>query len=99
MFATAIQSQDHPETSIDWRLGDLLDLPLEHKSLQLPQEVAAACGALTRSFGLRYSAIDMVLAPNGDYVFLEMNPNGQWAWIEAKAGHPIRDAIIETLGL
>ena len=98
VFATAIQSQAHPETKTDWRTCDLHDFELRHERLDLPPEIEAACRQITRSFGLRYSAIDMVLTPERRYVFLEMNPNGQWAWIEAKTGYPIRDALIETLG-
>lgn len=99
VFATAIHSQAHPETRTDWRLCDLHALDLEHARLDLPPQIEDGCRAITRSFGLRYSAIDMVLTPWGHHVFLEMNPNGQWAWIEAKTGYPIRDALIETLGL
>jgi glutathione synthase/RimK-type ligase-like ATP-grasp enzyme len=47
--------------------------------------------------GLCYGAIDMVLTPDGRYVFLEINPNGQYLWIEEAAGLPISDAICDLL--
>jgi hypothetical protein len=39
----------------------------------------------------------MVLTTNDNLVFLEVNPNGQWAWIESVVGFGIRDAIIDRL--
>jgi hypothetical protein len=30
-------------------------------------------------------------------VFLEINPNGQWGWIEQELGTPISDAIVDLL--
>lgn len=47
--------------------------------------------------GLCYGAIDMVLTPDGRYVFLEINPNGQYLWIEFATGLPISDAICDLL--
>jgi hypothetical protein len=56
-----------------------------------------ASGSPTAACNLRFSAIDLVLDPSGDYWFLELNPNGQWAWIEARTGLPISEAITNEL--
>ena len=53
--------------------------------------------ALVRRLGLRYGAIDLILTPEGDYVFLEINPNGQWQWIEEPTGLPITSALCDEL--
>lgn len=97
VFSTAILSQQQEGTRLDWRRMDLLDVELAHTPIELPGTLADKCRMLTTHFGLSFSAIDLVLDPDGDYVFLEMNPNGQWAWLEQRAGHPIRDAIIDFL--
>jgi len=34
---------------------------------------------------------------NGNYYFLECNPNGQWLWIEEDIGLPISKAIADYL--
>ena len=47
--------------------------------------------------GLRMSNIDMILTPDGEYVFLEANPNGQWAWIEDCTGFPLTTALVDEL--
>ena len=39
----------------------------------------------------------MVLTPDGRYVFLEINPNGQYLWIEKLTGLPISDAVSDLL--
>jgi len=46
---------------------------------------------------LRFSAIDLVEATDGDFWFLEANPNGQWAWIEQRTGAPVSAAIATAL--
>ena len=46
---------------------------------------------------LVYSAIDMILTPQGDYVFLEANPSGQYEWIEKITGLEITKSIVEHL--
>jgi hypothetical protein len=97
VFAAQLLSQQHPETSVDWRTWDFLNLDLQHQSIELPASIANQCVALNHEFGLRYSAIDLVWNDEGEFVFLELNPVGQWAWIEQMLGLPIRDAIIDLL--
>jgi len=95
VFATAIHSQDHNETKIDWRLWDIItDIDLKHTKIELPSDISEKCINITKSFNLSFSAIDLILSKDNEYYFLEMNPNGQWAWIEEKTGYPIRDTII-----
>jgi len=80
VFAVEIHSQDRADSRHDWRRADT---PwLRHEPHLLPSEVEAACIALVRTLGLAFGAIDLVLTPEGEYVFLEINPNGQWAWIQ-----------------
>jgi D-alanine-D-alanine ligase-like ATP-grasp enzyme len=46
---------------------------------------------------LTYGAIDLVLTPDGRYVFLEINPNGQWLWIDEMLSLGISHSIAEWL--
>jgi len=48
--------------------------------------------------GLVYGALDFVVTPEGNSVFLELNQAGQWGWIEQALGLPITDAILDRLG-
>jgi glutathione synthase/RimK-type ligase-like ATP-grasp enzyme len=47
--------------------------------------------------GLVYGAIDLILTPEGEYVFVEVNPNGQYWWIERLTGLPITKRIVRLL--
>ncbi len=49
------------------------------------------------SLGLRFGALDLLVTEDGRWHFLEVNPNGQWAWIEQVAGLPISATIAEAL--
>lgn len=95
IFSTAIKSQEHEETTVDWRQGSRPDL--KHECIELSSEVEEQCLALMKCLNLRYGAIDLVCDQQGKLWFLEINPNGQWAWIENLTGHPIAAAIVDEL--
>jgi len=97
LFPVAIHSQEREDTEVDWRLWDVSAFDLRHEQIELPQDVAAYCCAIARHFNLGFAAIDLVRGTDGLFYFLEVNPNGQWAWIEQKTGYPIRDAIIDRV--
>jgi hypothetical protein len=46
------------------------------------------------NLGLRYGAFDFVRTPDDRFVFLEVNPTGEWAWLEEHLALPMRDAFI-----
>lgn len=95
VFAAAIHSQDHDETEVDWRSGTRTDL--QHEAIELPRPVIDKCLALTRALNLRFGAIDLIADRDGRHWFLEINPNGQWAWIERRTGLPLAAAIVDEL--
>ncbi len=61
--------------------------------MELPKSVEEMCFGLLSRLGLRYGCIDIIVSPDGEYHFLEINPNGQWGFVEQKAGLPIGKAI------
>ena len=63
----------------------------------LPDKVVAKLSTFMKTLGLIYGAIDMRLTPDGEYVFLEVNPAGQWLFIEERTGQPITSALAEYL--
>lgn len=95
VFACEIHSQQAHRTRHDWRNYDLHNTP--HRPHRLPPEIAQRCVQLTARLGLCYGALDLILTPDGRYVFLEINPNGQFAWIEELTGLPISEAICDLL--
>jgi hypothetical protein len=95
VFAATIDSQSSPETQVDWRRSSRADL--QHQTHSLPKSLEMMCVSLTRALGLRFGAIDLVLDTSGEYWFLEINPNGQWGWIQVRTGYPIASAIVDEL--
>lgn len=94
-FACRIASQDDPAGVIDWRKGDIA--AMEHNPYELPSSLEALCIQLTQSYDLRFAAIDLCRHIDGGYTFFELNPNGQWAWIEQLAGLPLSAALADEL--
>lgn len=92
LFVAGVDSQKNKDTKIDWRKGDLSFFPTE-----IPNFIKEKCFRLVKNLGLRFGAIDMILDKSGNYIFLEINPNGQWAWIETQTDLPISNAIINEL--
>lgn len=95
VFAAEIHSQATRQTRQDWRHYDHLNTPL--RPHRLPEEVEEQCREITRRMGVCYGAIDLIRTKAGSYVFIEINPNGQYLWIEDETGLPISDAICDLL--
>lgn len=95
IFAAKIHSQASRATRHDWRHNQ--HDPTIYAPDALPPAVETLCFHLVRALGLCFGAIDLILTPEGEYVFLEVNPNGQWGWIQHLTGLSIGDAIAELL--
>jgi hypothetical protein len=63
----------------------------------LPQNVRDGVIAMQRQLGLNYGAYDFIVEPTGHHVFLEVNPQGEWFWLQRWPGVPIAEAIADTL--
>ena len=63
----------------------------------LPDDVLDKLRQLMSTLRLVYGAIDMRLTPDGEYVFLEVNPAGQWQFVEERTAQPITDALASYL--
>lgn len=48
---------------------------------RIPDDVRRALHRFVESYELRFAAIDMMVTRDG-WQFLELNPNGQWAWLD-----------------
>lgn len=92
VFTAAIDSQASSRARSDWRRNGL-GLIDAWKPYSLPQDVEERLIKLMDWFGLNYGAIDMILTPDGRHVFLEVNPVGEFFWLERCPGLPISRAI------
>jgi hypothetical protein len=95
IFPVEIHSQVARRTRHDWRHYEHFNTPMYIHAL--PPEIERKLRQLVSQLGLNFGAIDMVLTPDGRYVFLELNPNGQFLWMEELMGFPMSDAMCDLL--
>ncbi len=80
---------------LDWRRDYST---LQYAVMDIPDHVIRAVRAYLERFGLMFGAFDFALDANDVLVFLECNPNGQWAWLEEEhAGLPMTAALADLL--
>lgn len=65
--------------------------------IELPELLAGRLRQLMRRLELRYGAVDLRRTADGDFVFLEINPAGQWLFVEYATGQPISAALATLL--
>ncbi len=89
LFPVAIESPH-----LDWRTD-----PSEcrYRVVPVPAEVARGVRRLLGQLRLRFAALDFAVDTAGDWWFLEVNPNGQWLWLEQAAALPISEAVATAL--
>jgi glutathione synthase/RimK-type ligase-like ATP-grasp enzyme len=63
---------------------------------ELPKDITDKCVEFVKKLGLVFGAIDLVKSFDKFY-FLEINPNGEWAWLQKEAGLPIAETIVDYL--
>lgn len=96
VFTAAIDSQRSERARVDWR-RDGIGLIDRWEPYGLPAEVEQRLLALMRRLGLNYGAADLIVTPQGEHVFLEVNPNGEFYWLDRHLGLPLTDEIADLL--
>ncbi len=89
MFAVEIHAWSDA-ARLDWRTDYAA---LTYSPTSVSQRLQSRISALMHGFGLVFGALDFVVTQDGDWRFLELNPNGQWLWLAAETGLPIAEAI------
>jgi hypothetical protein len=74
-----------------------LDMDAPYEQHQLPLDVHDLIVAFMSAMGLVYGTIDLKITPGGDYVFFEVNPQGQFLYVEILTGLPITAAMADFL--
>lgn len=97
VLSFAIHSQNIKEGITDYRTAALMGKidQMKHECIDLGKDTNNKLVAFVKSFGLSFSAIDLIETPDGRLIFLEDNPNGQWAWLEQKTGVQISKTFAE----
>ncbi|QSJ20219.1 MvdD family ATP-grasp ribosomal peptide maturase [Nostoc sp. UHCC 0702] len=97
VFTAAVDSQSLEGSTYDWRKEGRA-LKDAWKPYDLPEDVEKKLLKLMDNFGLNYGAIDIIVTPDGRHVFLEVNPVGEFFWLEVFSPHfSISSAIADIL--
>lgn len=94
-FVGTIDASRSRTGQVDWRRAGPSECHWEPG--ELPAQVAARLEQLVAALGLVYGAVDLIVTPEGRYVFLEVNPNGEWGMLEHDLGLPIAAALADAL--
>lgn len=94
IFATVILSQQNPKTKIDFRNYDLFN-PNRMLPYKLPKEIKMKIIRLMKKLKMKSGSLDMIVNKDGDYIFLEINPVGQFGNISVLCNFYIEKYIAE----
>ena len=89
-----IDSQADERACVDWRKGQL---HIEMKPFELPEDLSVRIRRFLREIGLVSASLDFIKKPDGEFVFLEANPQGQFLFMEDRAGLPLLDIASDYL--
>ena len=91
----AIYSQESDVSKVDFRRYDFDSVP--YRQVELPSEIAEFSVGILRHYGLSFGALDFVKNKKEEYYFLELNPNGQWLWLEKMSRYNLVKPFVDNL--
>lgn len=97
IYAFEIDSQKSEAAKIDWR-KDGLNLIDQWVETQLPREIELKLLELLDVYHVDYGAIDIILTPEDEYYFIEINAAGEFFWLDNLTdGNLISKSIADLL--
>ncbi len=95
--ATGLRDTLSPSSRLDIRRNNMNGV--KHEAVALPSTMSLRICKLVQSYGLRFAAIDFVVDFADEWYFLEINPNGQWAWQDILGVTDIRSDLLCAFGI
>ncbi len=95
LFVGAVEGFQTAAGAVDWRQSEAQEVGWLPGSV--PAEVEGKLCRLMAALGLIAGAIDLIVTPSGDHVFLEVNPLGEWGMLERDLDLPIASAVADAL--
>ena len=97
LFAARIDSPSGRDGEItDWRAYQRTTR-ISYTPIDVPGEIRAGVQGFLAALDLLYGALDFMVTADGQWHFLECNPNGQFAFVEYETGLPVADAVADLL--
>jgi glutathione synthase/RimK-type ligase-like ATP-grasp enzyme len=81
-LAVRLDSQTESRSKLDWRAMSTARIPVEE--ITLPEAVSGKCIALMQELGIVTGSFDFAVTETEEYVFFEVNEQGQFLWMEAR---------------
>ncbi|MDR6515761.1 MvdC/MvdD family ATP grasp protein [Chryseobacterium camelliae] len=78
----------------DWRIANS---NYSWSAYELPEHICLNLIAMMQEMGLCLGAIDMIRGKDGNYYFLEVNPQGEWGMLQKELNFPIAETIADYL--
>lgn len=89
VFGDRVHAARISSAALDWRLAN--DLAIE--PVEIDQGLQLALRLVVDRLGLRMGVFDLKVTPAGQPVFLEVNPQGQFLFVEGMSDMPLTDAF------
>jgi len=96
MFAFGLDRHKFPKDVADWRELSMQETTDNWRVHELPLQMERSIFRLMDDLMLHFARIDFLLK-DGRYFFLELNPNGHWAWLDAEGKHGLLDKIVDEI--
>lgn len=96
IFTFAIDSQKLDNAKVDWRREGVLLLK-DWKPYELPKELNEKLLQMMDIYQINYGAIDIIVTPENEYFFLEINSAGEFFWLDRLIDGAISDQIAKVL--
>jgi ATP-GRASP peptide maturase of grasp-with-spasm system len=95
-YSMAIFSQNDALTKIDFRKYNH-ENSNRYVPYILPKEIEYKLDLLMKEIGLNNGSIDLIKSTDDDYVFLEINPTGQFGMTDFPCNYGLHKLVAETL--
>lgn len=95
-YSMAIFSQSDELTRLDFRNYNN-EKPNRNIPFLLPKKILHKLKLFLEKIDCNTGSIDLILTPDGEYVFLEINPMGQYDWLSENCNFYIDKKIAEIL--
>ena len=95
-FSSAIFSQNDEMTKIDFRNYNW-EKPNRTPPYDLPNRIEKKIKSCMKALNLNSGSIDMIVTPNDDYIFLEVNPVGMFWQVSFPCNYNIEEQIAKYL--
>jgi len=96
IFTAEIDSQKSELATNDWR-RDGYRMINDWQPHDLPKDLEAKLLKLMDFYGMNYGAIDLILTDDNEYYFLEVNPAGEFFWVDRLMDYKISEAMADVL--